>query len=326
VNSGTRKDRNAGEARDGGSRKEGSVLRLERVSKAFGSLQAVDDVSFVLRTGTLTVLSGADGAGKSTIMKIILGLVARDAGEIFLYGEPVGREFGRITGRAGYMPERFSLYPDLSVEENLDFFAGIYQVPRRRREEMKARILQKTEMLPFRKRKAGALSGGMKQKLALSAVLLSSPEILILDEPTTGVDPFSRIEFFRIIEELREDGKTILMSTPYLDEADRGDRVIFIKEGRILEQGAIRKLKETFPARLYRILPRGNILEEMEKLSSDPAVRADVYVRGSFIHYLQRPGKKAFPDIPAVEIREESPSLEDIYLYYEREADADRRA
>ena len=216
---------------------------------------AVDSISFALRPGTITIMAGADGAGKSTVLKIILGLVKKDAGEIYLDGRPVGKHFDRITKITGYMPERFSLYTDLSVEENLNFYSDIHQVPRRRREEMKNRLLDKTGMLPFKKRRAGALSGGMKQKLALSSILLAFPDIIVLDEPTTGVDPLSRIEFFNIIQELKEEGKTIIMATPYLDEAEKGDEVIFIKNGQVLREGPITSLKAGFPAKLFRILP-----------------------------------------------------------------------
>lgn len=294
------------------------MLKLVGVSKSYGPIRAVDRISFTLESGTITILAGADGAGKSTILKMILGLVAKDSGEIYLDGMPVGKRFSRITQIAGYMPERFSLYSDLSVEENLNFFSDIHQVSRQRREEMKHRLLKKTGMLPFKKRKAGALSGGMKQKLALSSILLSFPEIIILDEPTTGVDPLSRIEFFSIIQELKEEGKTIVMATPYLDEAEKGDEVIFIKEGKILREGSIRSLKESFPAKLFRILPEGNILEVMEMLQEYPEIKDDVYVRGRCIKYLQREGRLLPARIPAREIQEESPTLEDIYIYYER--------
>lgn len=298
------------------------MLRVHELSKSFGPIRAVDGVSFALKPGTLTILAGADGAGKSTILRMILGLVRKDGGEIDLDGEPVGKDFDRITRIAGYMPERFSLYTDLSVEENLNFYSDIHQVPRLRREDLKHRLLQKTGMLPFKNRRAGALSGGMKQKLALSTILLAFPEVIILDEPTTGVDPLSRIEFFNIIEELRKEGKTIIIATPYLDEAEKGDEVIFIKDGKVLHQGSITALKQTFPAKLFRILPEGNIFEVMQSLQANPKIKDDVYVRGRYIKYLQRAGSPLLEQIPARDIREESPTLEDIYLFYERSSRA----
>jgi len=301
------------------------MISVRNLSRSFGPIQAVRDVSFSLVPGAITIIAGADGAGKSTILKMILGLVKKDGGEIFLEGKPVGKNYHMITGITGYMPENFSLYTDLSVEENLNFYADIHQVPLPRREEMKRKLLEKTGMLPFKKRRAGALSGGMKQKLSLSSILLAFPQILILDEPTTGVDPLSRIEFFNFIEELKQEGKTIVMATPYLDEAEKGDEIIFMKEGKILRKGAIASLKEDFPAKLYRIRPQGNILEIMQDLQADPEIRDDIYIRGRFIKYLEKEGvRSSLSRIPAREVHEETPSLEDIYLYYERKGHAAR--
>lgn len=301
------------------------MISVQNLSKRFGSIQAVKDVSFSLKPGAITILAGADGAGKSTILKMILGLVKKDAGEIFLSGRPVGKDFDLITGISGYMPEKFSLYTDLSVEENLNFFSDIHQVPRHRREEMKNRLLEKTGMLPFKKRRAGALSGGMKQKLSLSSILLTFPDVIILDEPTTGVDPLSRIEFFNIIKELKKEGKTIVMATPYLDEAEKGDEIIFIKEGEVLRKGPIASLKADFPAKLYRVQPEGNILEIMEELQADPDIKDDVYIRGRFIKYIEMEDKSSMLGrIPAREVQQEKPTLEDIYLYHERKGHAAR--
>jgi ABC-2 type transport system ATP-binding protein len=294
------------------------MIRLEHISKQFASINAVKDVSLVINKGAITIISGADGAGKSTIFKMLVGLVKKDAGDIFLNGENINNDYTRITSVCGYMPEKFSLYVDLSVEENLNFFADIQQVPRRRREELKQRLLEKTGMLPFKKRRAGALSGGMKQKLALSAILLSSPELIILDEPTTGVDPLSRIEFFAIIEDLKKEGKTIVMSTPYLDEAEKGDFVVLLKNGRIMVQDSIAVLKESFPACLFRILPRGNIFEVMQRINGVPGLGGQVHMRGKFIRYIQAGPENLVQQIPHLEITEEKPTLEDVYIYHER--------
>jgi ABC-2 type transport system ATP-binding protein len=296
------------------------MVRLERVSKSFAAIKAVDDVSLEIRRAAITILTGADGAGKSTIFKMLVGLVKMDAGTIFLRGEDIGADYSRITSICGYMPERFSLYLDLSVDENLDFFAAIQQVPPRRREELKARLLEKTGMSPFRKRRAGALSGGMKQKLALSTILLSSPELIILDEPTTGVDPLSRIEFFAIIEALKNEGKTIVMSTPYLDEAEKGDNVVFIKNGRVMRQDSITGLRQTFPARLFRVLPRGNIFEAMARVAATPGLAGQAHMRGKFIRVMQTGPENLARLIPHLEMVEEKPTLEDMYIYYERQS------
>jgi ABC-2 type transport system ATP-binding protein len=293
------------------------VLRLDHVSKSFAAIRAVDDVSLDIRKAAVTILTGADGAGKSTIFKLLVGLAKKDSGSILLRGDDIGEDYSRITSICGYMPEKFSLYTDLSVEENMNFFAAIQQVPAARREALKKRLLERTGMEPFRRRRAGALSGGMKQKLALSTILLSSPELIILDEPTTGVDPLSRIEFFSIIEALKNEGKTIVMSTPYLDEAEKGDHIVFMKGGRVMLQDSLASLRRSFPARLFRILPKGNIFEAM-RAAAVPGLEASAYMRGKFIKYLQTGSENLGLRIPHLEMVEEEPTLEDIYIYYER--------
>jgi ABC-2 type transport system ATP-binding protein len=295
------------------------LVRLEGVSKSFGSIKAVDDVTLHIRKAAITILTGADGAGKSTLFKMLVGLAKKDSGIILLEGEDIQGDYSRITSICGYMPERFSLYTDLSVEENMDFFAAIQQVPGRRREELKKRLLERTGMEPFRRRRAGDLSGGMKQKLALSTILLSSPRLIILDEPTTGVDPLSRIEFFAIIEDLKREGRTIVMSTPYLDEAENGDYIVFIKNGRVMRQDSIAKLRDSFPARLFRILPRGNVFEAMQAIAADPDLAGQAHIRGKFIRYLQAGPENLGRRIPHLEMVEEEPTLEDMYIYYERQ-------
>lgn len=295
------------------------MVRLEHVGKSFAAVRAVDDVSLTIGKAAITILTGADGAGKSTIFKMLVGLVKKDSGTILLNGRDIGGDYSRITAVCGYMPEKFSLYADLSVEENMDFFAAVQQVPARRREELKRRLLERTGMEPFRRRRAGALSGGMKQKLALSTILLSSPELIILDEPTTGVDPLSRIEFFAIIQALKDEGKTIVMSTPYLDEAEKGDHVVFLKRGRVLRQDSLASLRASFPARLFRILPRGNIFAAMKAAAAVPGLEASAYMRGKFIKYLQTGSENLGRLIPHLEMVEEKPGLEDMYIFYERQ-------
>jgi len=294
------------------------MIKLKNITKSFKNIKAVNDVSFKIEPATITILAGADGAGKSTIFKMIVGLLKKDNGEIYLNNQPIENDYSKITSITGYMPERFSLYMDLSVEENMNFFADIYLVTKSRREELKNRLLQKTGMFSFRKRRARDLSGGMKQKLALSTILLSTPELIILDEPTTGVDPLSRIEFFTIIEELKAEGKTIIIATPYLDEAEKGDNIIFIKEGKILLQDSIQQLKSNFPAKLYRIIPDGNIFDIMNRLKISHDLKDNVYIRGKFIKFMQTKNIEFPADIPITEMISDKPALEDIFIYYER--------
>lgn len=294
------------------------MVKLENVSRSFGDIAAVQDVSFEIPASQITIITGADGAGKSTLFKMLVGLVRKDRGDIFLKGEDIGSDYSKMTSITGYMPERFSLYPDLSVEENLNFFADIHRVPLKKREERKHELLEKTGMLPFKARRARDLSGGMKQKLALASILLSAPQFIILDEPTTGVDPLSRIEFFNIIKDLKAEGKTIAISTPYLDEAEQGDYIVFLKEGKLIQKDSIKNLKKNFPAKLFKIVPDGNIFDIMENLESHKELKENLYIRGKYIKYLQTGGVNHVNLIPHISAAEEKPKLEDIYIYYER--------
>lgn len=295
------------------------MIRIEDLSKSFGNIRAVNNISLEIPEKKITIIAGADGAGKSTMFKMLIGLVKKDSGEIFLRNKNINNQYSQITSITGYMPERFSLYPDLSVEENMNFFSDIHQVSIKRRESLTAKLLKKTGMSQFKKRKARALSGGMKQKLALSTILLSAPQLIILDEPTTGVDPLSRIEFFNIINELKEEGKTIIISTPYLDEAEKGDYIIFLKNGKVIKKDSIHILKKNFPAKLFKILPRGNIFEIMENLNKNKELKENIYIKGKYIKYIQAQNINCIHLIPHISIEEEIPKLEDIYLFYERQ-------
>jgi ABC-2 type transport system ATP-binding protein len=294
------------------------MIELKTISRSFGDIAAVQDVSFEIPASQITIITGADGAGKSTLFKILVGLVRKDRGGIFLKGEDIGDDYSKVTSITGYMPEQFSLYPDLSVEENLNFFADIHQVPLKKREERKRALLEKIGMLPFKARRARDLSGGMKQKLALASILLSAPQLIILDEPTTGVDPLSRIEFFNIIKDLKAEGKTIVISTPYLDEAEQGDYIVFLKEGQVIKKDSIENLKKTFPAKLFKIVPDGNIFDIMENLEAHKELKENLFIRGKYIKYLQTGDINHVNLIPHISAAEEKPKLEDIYIYYER--------
>jgi len=295
------------------------MVKLEKVSKSFENVKAIDDVSFEFPQSQITIIAGADGAGKSTLFKMLVGLVKRDTGDIVLNGTSIKNNYNKITSITGYMPERFSLYPDLSVEENLNFFADIHQLQISKREERKTNLLKKTGMIQFRKRRARNLSGGMKQKLSLASILLSAPKFIILDEPTTGVDPLSRIEFFNIISDLKEEGKTIAISTPYLDEAEQGDYIVFLKKGKVIKQDSIQNLKNQFPARIFKIMPQGNIFDVMRNLEAHKEIAGNFYIRGKYIKYLQTGSINQIDLIPNTNVEEEEPKLEDIYLYYERQ-------
>ncbi|HEX8254649.1 MAG TPA: ABC transporter ATP-binding protein [Thermoanaerobaculia bacterium] len=209
-----------------------TAVDVAQLSKRFGETIALDDVAFRVETGELFGFIGPDGAGKTTLFRILATLMVPDSGRATVLGHDVARDLWKIRPRLGYMAGRFSLYPDLSVEENLRFYASIFGTTIAAEYERIRPIYSQLE--PFRDRRAGALSGGMKQKLALSCALVRRPELLLLDEPTTGVDAVSRREFWDLLAELKATGLTIIVSTPYMDEATRCDRVALIDKGKIL--------------------------------------------------------------------------------------------
>ena len=210
------------------------AIQAQGLACRFGDIRAIEDMSFTVRPGELFGLVGPDGAGKTTLLRMLAGVLHPDAGDAQLYGVSVVRDPESVKHEIAYMPQRFGLYTDLTVMENLMFYADLYQVPRRERPARLERLFHFSNLAPFRDRLAGALSGGMKQKLALSCALIHMPKILLLDEPTFGVDPISRRDLWLIVHEMVEEGVTAVVSTAYMDEAERFDRVALLHEGRLL--------------------------------------------------------------------------------------------
>ena len=227
------------------------AISVENISKSFGRVKALDHVSFEVERGELFGLIGPDGAGKTTLFRLLATLLTPDSGSASVDGFDTVKDYHAIRERVGYMPGRFSLYPDLTVEENLEIFAALFGVDMRESYDLVAPIYRQIE--PFRLRRAGKLSGGMKQKLALSCALIHRPSVLFLDEPTTGVDAVSRSEFWDMLSELKQREITILVSTPYMDEASRCDRIALCNEGAILGIDTPTGIVKEFDAPLYRI-------------------------------------------------------------------------
>jgi len=230
-----------------------NAIEIQNFRKRYGSIEAVRGISLSVRQGELFGLVGPDGAGKTTLMRTICTLLLPDDGTILVQGLDVRTQIMPIRALLGYMPQRFSLYQDLSVEQNLRFFADLFQVPQEERERRTEQLYRFSRLAPFKKRKAGALSGGMKQKLALSCALIHTPHVLVLDEPTTGVDPVSRQEFWDILRSIQSEGTTIFISTAYLDEADKCDRVGLMHQGEIAGIGSPNDVKATFRHTLYQV-------------------------------------------------------------------------
>ncbi len=256
------------------------VLEGRSVSKGYRlptgeAIQALDAVSVEVPRGTLTALVGPDGAGKTTLIRLSAGLISVDSGTLSVLGENVARHPERVQERLGYMPQRFGLYEDLTVGENLDLYADMHGVTAAERSARYPRLLGMTALEPFTRRLAGQLSGGMKQKLGLACTLVRSPELLLLDEPTVGVDPLSRRDLWAIITQLvREQGLTVLVSTSYLNEAERCDRSIVLREGKLLAQGPPTEVSELALGRVFLVQPpAGQSARSLQaRLIDDPGI------------------------------------------------------
>jgi ABC-2 type transport system ATP-binding protein len=230
-----------------------TAIEVENFRKNYGLVEAVKGVTLSVNKGELFGLIGPDGAGKTTLLRSICTLLNPDEGVIRVNNLETIQNIAQIRSILGYMPQRFSLYQDLSVEQNLRFFAELFQVPPGERQEREEQLYHFSRLSPFKKRLAGALSGGMKQKLALSCALIHTPDILILDEPTYGVDPVSRTEFWDILRQIQREGTTMLVSTAYMDEADQCDRVALFFKGKIAAIDTPKALKKNYRYPLFRV-------------------------------------------------------------------------
>ncbi len=259
---------------------ESRALSLTSVTKRFGQTVAVRDVTFDVRPGEMFGLIGPDGAGKTTTIRLSCGLLRADAGSVRVLGRDPVRQHVAITRSVGYFSQRFSLYGDLSIDENLAFFAQIHGV--RHYQERRTRLLDMMQLTPFRDRLADRLSGGMKQKLALACTLIHEPDVIFLDEPTTGVDPVSRREFWKLLSEFLAQGITIVMTTPYLDEAERCSRVALLHEGRVLALDSPGRLRAAYPGVVVEVVaePRGRAAD----ILGDFAGGSDVQAFGERLH------------------------------------------
>jgi ABC-2 type transport system ATP-binding protein len=299
----------------------GPAVDVRDLTRRFGSLTAVDRVSFAVAPGELFGLVGPDGAGKTTTLRMLAGVLRPSRGDAWIQGVSVARDPEGMKHRVAYMPQRFGLYTDLTVAENLAFYADLYQVPRGSRRERYERLFRFSNLGPFRDRLAGQLSGGMKQKLALSCALVHQPEVLLLDEPTFGVDPVSRRDLWLIVHDMVAEGVTVVVSTAYMDEAERFDRLALLSSGRILAldtpaalQGAL--LGTILSARVDR--PR----EARRALAGHPGVRR-VAVFGDQIHVSVADAADAAPTVrralqsegfAVASIEPVEPSMEDVFI------------
>ncbi len=256
-------------------------ISLKNISKSYNKVNAVQNITFNVKEGELFGLIGPDGAGKTTLFRILTTLLIPNEGEATVANFDIIKDYKSIRNNVGYMPGRFSLYQDLTVEENLEFFATIFGTTIEENYDLIKDIYVQIE--PFKNRRAGKLSGGMKQKLALCCALIHKPKVLFLDEPTTGVDPVSRKEFWEMLKRLQTKGITILVSTPYMDEAALCDRIALIQDGKILQIDTPKEIVKHYPKTIYNV-KSDNMYLLIESLKSYQH-NYSVYPFGEFVHY-----------------------------------------
>tara|TARA_R110002049_G_scaffold87533_1_gene221888 strand:- start:33796 stop:34698 length:903 start_codon:yes stop_codon:yes gene_type:complete len=256
-------------------------ISISNISKSYKNVKALQNISFEVKEGELFGLIGPDGAGKTTLFRVLTTLLIANEGSATVAGFDVINDYKNIRNSVGYMPGKFSLYQDLTVEENLNFFATIFGTTIEKNYELIKEIYIQIE--PFKNRRAGKLSGGMKQKLALCCALIHKPKVLFLDEPTTGVDPVSRKEFWEMLKRLQQKGITILVSTPYMDEAELCDRIALIQNGKILEIDIPQAIVKHYPKPIYSV--RANDMYQLINSLKTYEHNYSVYPFGEFVHY-----------------------------------------
>ena len=256
-------------------------ITIRNISKSYKNVKALQDISFNVKKGELFGLIGPDGAGKTTLFRVLTTLLFADQGSATVAEFDVVKDYKSIRNNVGYMPGRFSLYQDLTIEENLEFFATIFGTTIDENYDLIKDIYIQIE--PFKNRRAGKLSGGMKQKLALCCALIHKPKVLFLDEPTTGVDPVSRKEFWEMLKRLQLKGITILVSTPYMDEAALCDRIALIQNGKILEIDTPKEIVKHYPKQIYNV--RANNMYRLINSLKAYEHNHSVYPFGEYVHY-----------------------------------------
>jgi ABC-2 type transport system ATP-binding protein len=297
------------------------AVTLDRVMKRFGATVAVDDVSLEIRRGEMFGLIGPDGAGKTTTIRLICGLLRASGGRLAVFGSDPVTDHAAITRSTGYFSQRFSLYGDLSIDENIAFFAEIHGLTDY--DARRDRLLDMTQLTPFRDRLADRLSGGMKQKLALACTLVHEPQLILLDEPTTGVDPVSRREFWKLLSEFLAQGITIVMATPYLDEAERCSRVGLLSGGRLLVVDTPQTLRDSLPGVVLEVLarPQQAAIDALRSLAGVVDIQSfgeRIHVRwtgaGPTAAVDQVERRLAEQRIDVTSVREVPASLEDVFI------------
>ena len=294
-------------------------IKVQNISKSYKTAKAVENISFEVNRGELFGLIGPDGAGKTTLFRILTTLLIANEGSASVMGFDVIKDYKAIRNSVGYMPGKFSLYQDLTVEENLTFFATIFGTTIQENYDLIKDIYIQIE--PFKNRRVGALSGGMKQKLALCCALIHAPKVLFLDEPTTGVDPISRKEFWEMLKRLQQKDITILVSTPYMDEASLCDRIALIKNGQMLKIDSPENIIKNYNKIIYDVATKDThaLIHDLKNYPS----QYSVYAFGEFIHYIDKKSDFNTKDLQKylqdkkhinIEIKQAQVTIEDVFM------------
>jgi ABC-2 type transport system ATP-binding protein len=303
----------------------GIAINIEDLHKSYDAVKAVQGIRYNIRKGEMFGLVGPDGAGKTTTIRMLCGLVKPDSGSATLLDMDIVKDKNKIKDQIGYLSQRFSLYGDLTIDENIEFFAEIHNV--KNFEDRRNELLEFTRLTPFRDRLADNLSGGMKQKLALACSLIHKPQILFLDEPTTGVDPVSRRDFWKILSSLLKEGITVFMSTPYLDEAERCNKVALMHKGKIISLDTPARIKESINVEIAEIVCTR--VRDANKLVKEK-LHNEVQLFGDRINVVLDKGDNNLEQvlkllesnsINVVSYRIVPPSLENVFIHYVEEID-----
>lgn len=298
-----------------------TMIRLDRISRKFGELTAVRSLSLEIARGEIFGLVGPDGAGKTTTLRMLCGLIDPSEGKAEIGGLEVATHTDQVKDQIGYMAQRFGLYGDLTVEENMLFYSDLFDVRGKERDQLMGQLLEMTRMAPFRDRFASKLSGGMKQKLALMCTLLHHPKVLLLDEPTNGVDPLSRRDFWTILYQLAKDGMTILVSTAYLDEAERCDRVGLLHQGQLIHCDTPKNLRQQLRPSCFAVRS-GDLRRIRAEAQTVPSVDG-AEPAGAALHIYLDPEQTSADQVasqlkerglPDVHLEPMDPSLEDVFI------------
>lgn len=298
-----------------------SDVSVRNVSMSYGRVPALDGVSLEVEGGTVFGIIGPDGAGKTTLFRIMTTLLVPGSGEVRVCGCDVRKDFMEIRRMIGYMPGHFSLYQDLTVEENLSLFAAVFNTSIQENYHLVAEIYSQLE--PFRKRRAGKLSGGMKQKLALCCAMIHKPRVLFLDEPTTGVDPVSRKEFWQMLARLKAQGITIVVSTPYMDEASKCDVISLMKDGRFFRTDTPEAIVKGFGKRMYELGVQGSIVRALDDVASVQGVEScspfgdRIHIVSPSLGKEELSGRLSAIGYDTSSLREAVPTVEDCFIEFD---------